>query len=99
MVVRATAIAGDDTELTKDDFEYWIEKKGGYKTPVDEIILALVDAGFLIEVSSDTYRPGENAIELANRLKLGDFRRERDIIQKAFDILNVTLLRDGKHVL
>ena len=98
-VIRATAVAGEDIELTKDDFEFWIEEKGGYKTPVEEIIKALEEAGFLVEVSSDTYKPGENAIELANRLKSGDFKRERDVIQKAFGLLNMTLLRDGKHVL
>jgi len=98
-VVRATAVAGEKIELTKDDFEFWIEEKGGYRTPVEEIIKALVEAVFLVEVSSDKYRPGENAIELANRLKSGDFKRERDVIQKAFGILNMTLLRDGRHVL
>lgn len=98
-VVRTTAVAGEDFEFEKDDFEYWIEKKGGYRTPVDEIIRALIEAGFLIEVGNDTFRAGENSIELANRWKSGDFKRDRDVIQKAFGILNMTLLKDGKHVL
>lgn len=99
MVITGTAI-DEEFKLTRDDLEFWVERKGGYKTSVDEIINALASAGFIEEVESDTYKPGINAIDLARGIKTFGFRgREREVIQHAFGILNITLLKDGKHKL